>query len=67
MLALSENLERPLMGQLGNFVAPGTATLLAFKVRCNHLDHSHPKVASTNTTEAAISFYTPKERQCYKV
>ena len=32
VMALSENLERPLMSQLGNYVAPGTATLLAFKV-----------------------------------
>ena len=32
VIALSENLERPLMGQLGNYVAPGTDTLLAFKV-----------------------------------
>merc|ERR1719458_1571161 len=47
IVALSGNLERPLVGQSGTFVEPGSANLISFSV------------FGTNTTDKAVEKYVP--------
>jgi len=63
IVALSGNLERPLVGQSGTFLEPGSANLITFEV------------VGTNTTHKAMIKYRPDikgnsdggSRTCYVV